>query len=112
MSKALAKLARTRLDGLKPSIVFVTLADASESRQWPDSAPDIVVQPRPEALRMDWRPLVGCNVVLIADERTELLRLLTEKFCALAASVLVSVIGEMPAAGMFLWSKDLGWRAV
>ncbi|THF64339.1 hypothetical protein [Pseudothauera rhizosphaerae] len=92
--------------------MFVTLADAPEARQWPDSFPDVVVRPTAAALRLDWRALVGCAVVLIADERTDLLRRLAEKLCALANSVMVSIISELQDGPGFMWVRGAGWRRV
>lgn len=115
MSAGLDVLASYRLAGLKPAAVWITLADVPQRKFWryDDPTVEIAIKPIASALRADYRPLVGCNVILIADDNTDILRGVVARICGVAESVLVSIVPDLKAGSPgHLWVRNAGWRAL
>lgn len=111
MSRALDYLAKIRMDGMKPAVVFL-LVGAEQPKFWQssDAEIEIAVPADASAARMDLRPLIGCNVIVIAQHRTDALRSLVKRLETLAVQMAVYVIETLPAQLGFAFERGKGWR--
>jgi hypothetical protein len=108
--RALDVLAKARSQGAKPAVTFVTLGNVPQFPWWADGTPVEIVIPDDMAVaRMDFRPLVGCDVILIAWRRDARLRAATELLCAQAARLTVLSSDDADDLG-HVWERGTGWR--
>lgn len=105
---ALEKLAMARKQGAKPSAVMLTLYPAKQPQWWRDGTVVEIVADS-SIVRADFRPLVGCHVIIIADERGDTLRRVVEKACQQAQSVTVLSSIDPDDLG-HVWEREKGWR--
>lgn len=110
--RALEALTKLRLSGAKPGTVFVTMGDVEQFPWWQDGTTvEVVIRDSQPVARLDFRPLVGCNVILVAWRRDERLRQVVEKVCAQAAYVTVLSSTDPDDLG-HAWERGKGWRKV
>lgn len=111
MMRALEVLASARLQGAKPGVVFVLLGDFKQLAWWASDILDVeIVIPDDVAVtHIDFRPLVGCDVIVITSRRDERLRQAVERICAEAIRVTV-LSSEDPDDLGYVWERGAGWR--
>ena len=102
---ALAKLAEVRKLGQKPAAVMLTLYPARQPQWWREDTPVEIVLDA-DVARIDLRPLIGCDVVIVADGQSDRLRNLTQQVQQYAKTICVLPGGE----DGFSWSRESGWR--
>jgi len=108
MMSALAKLSEARKRGMKPAAVMITLYPAKQPQWWRDGTVVEIVMDSDTA-RADFRPLIGCHVVIVAEERSERLRKLTEKVQQYAQTIAVLSSADPDELG-YAWGQGKGWR--
>lgn len=94
------RLVEMRKGGEKPSVVFVLMTDAGRL-----SLLDVAIPSSANIARMDFRPFIGLNVVLMAATTGGRPRAVFRKLCEVADSV-VMCFDDRLAEG------DPGWRFV
>lgn len=110
MLRALEALTKVRLRGGKPELVMVTLGTGDQPPWWRDGTTVEVMIPDSEPLAgLDFRPLVGCDVVVMALRRDERLKRIVERICAQAANVTVLSSADPNDLG-HVWQRGAGWR--
>lgn len=110
--RALEMLAVARMQGAKPAVAFVSMGNFKQVPWWKDGTQiEIVIPDDQSVTRLDYRPLVGCDVILIAGRRDERLRLVAERLIAVAARVTV-LAGDSPDDLGHVWERGTGWRRV
>jgi len=114
MSRALGMLQAARLAGHKPASVWVVIGDGKEPKWWrfDDWAPEIRIGNNPESARLDFRPLIGCNVLLLADSKTSVLTQITRRLQQLVERLTVFILDQMPGVIGHEWTRGAGWREV
>jgi hypothetical protein len=109
---ALEMLAKARGQGAKPAVAFVTLGEVEQFPWWRDgTAVEIVIPGDKPVARIDFRPLVGCDVILIAWKRDDRLRTVTELLCAQVVRLTV-LSSEDPDDLGHAWERGAGWRKI
>lgn len=112
MLQALEALTKARLQGARPSVVFVTLGDAEQFPWWKDrTTVEIVIPDAEPVAKLDLRSLVRCDVIVIAEKRDERLTQVVRKVCEQARSVTV-LSGEDPDDLGYAWERGSGWRRI
>lgn len=111
---SLDALKAMRLSGMKPATVWVFLGAAKPQKWWrySDGIPEIVLSEKPESARADFRPVVGCDVILMADHKSPLLTSVTKAIQAHAARLTVIIVEKLPVTIGHEWTKGQGWREV
>lgn len=106
MKTALQNLLKVRKAGFKPSMVLLTLYPADQPLWWRVARPitEIVVDENP-ALH-DFRPLLGCDVLIATDEIESRTRAVIRKALNYASTVVVFVTDGSKA---MTWDRKLGW---
>lgn len=114
MSRGLDHLTKLRLAGHKPTAVWVVVGDAEQQKlwQWSDCIVEVAVKNDGASARLDWRPLVGCEVFVLADTATQPLRQIINRLESLAERITVFVSDRLPATIGHTWTKNDGWREV
>lgn len=112
MSVALDYLAKARVQGYKPASVWLLVGDCQQPKFWLDADPlvEIAVKAEGASVRFDWRPLVGCDVMILADTRSEPLRSLVKRLEQIAARITVCIADLLPEQLGHVWERDTGWR--
>lgn len=107
--RALEALTKARLQGARPSVVMVTMG--GEQRPWwlDGSMVEIVIPDDAPVARVDFRALVRCDVIVIAQQRDDRLHQLVKRICAEAACVTVLSSTDPDDLG-HVWSRGAGWR--
>ena len=111
---SLEALKAIRLAGQKPETVWIHLGPVKQSKWWrySDGAPEIVLADKPESARADFRPVVGCNVILMADHASPALTAVTKALQAIVARLTVVIVEKLPETIGHEWTKGEGWREV
>lgn len=114
MLTAMKAIASMRADGLKPSVVEVYLTGKKQFAFWSqsDRIAEVSLPIAPEVVRTDFRPLVGCKVMLFAETRSELLRKVVRRLIEVVSALTVFVFDEVPASVGYEWQQGKGWREV
>lgn len=108
--RALEALAKARLQGAKPEVVFVTLGNAEQFAWWQSDMPvEIVIPDDKPIARIDFRALVRCDVIVIAAKRDDRLHQLVKRICTEAANVTVLSSTDPDDIG-HVWQRGTGWR--
>ena len=94
------RLIAMREAGNKPEIVFVLMTSAARLTRI-----DFAIAPSANIARLDFRPFVGLNVVLMARTAGDRPRAAFRKLCEVADSVVVCFTDKLPEG-------DCGWRFV
>lgn len=94
------RLIAMREAGSKPEIVFVLMTSSARL-----TVRDFAIPPSANIARLDFRPFVGLNVVLIARTAGDRPRAAFRKLCEVAGSVVVCFTDKLPEG-------DCGWRFV
>lgn len=111
---SLEALKAIRLAGQKPALVWIHLGHGKPSKWWRygDGMPEIVLADKPESARADFRPLVGCDVILMADRASSLLTQISRAMQPLVARLTVVIVEKLPQTIGHEWAKGAGWREV
>lgn len=111
---SLEALKAVRLAGQKPSVVWIHLGHGKPSKWWRygDGTPEIILADKPESARADFRPVVGCNVILMADHASPALTAVTKALQAIVARLTVVIVERLPETIGHEWTKGEGWREV
>lgn len=109
--RALEALASARLQGAKPDVVFVLLGDFKQLVWWESDLMhvEIVIADDIPLTRIDFRPLVGCDVIVITCRQDDRLRQAVERICAEAIRVTVLSSANPDDLG-YVWERGRGWR--
>lgn len=111
MSRALDYLAKIRMAGKKPGVVFLLVGGVQPKFWLSDIAEvEIAVPADASAARMDFRPLVGCNVIVIAERRTQALRSLVKRLEPLCVHLTVYATETLPGELGRAFERGKGWR--
>lgn len=94
------RLIAMREAGNKPEIVFVLMTNSARLTRI-----DFAIAPSANVARLDFRPFVGLNVVLMARTAGDRPRAAFRKLCEVADSVVVCFTEKLPEG-------DYGWRFV
>lgn len=94
------RLIAMREAGNKPEIVFVLMTSSARLTRI-----DFAIEPSANIARLDFRPFVGLNVVLMARTAGDRPRATFRKLCEVAESVVVCFTDKLPEG-------DCGWRFV
>ena len=94
------RLIAMREAGNKPEIVFVLMTSSARLTRI-----DFAIAPSANIARLDFRPFVGLNVVLMAHTAGDRPRAAFRKLCEVADSVVVCFTDKLPEG-------DCGWRFV
>lgn len=94
------RLIAMREAGNKPEIVFVLMTSSARLTRI-----DFAIEPSANIARLDFRPFVGLNVVLMARTAGDRPRAAFRKLCEVADSVVVCFTEKLPEG-------DYGWRFV
>ena len=94
------RLIAMREAGNKPEIVFVLMTSSARLTRL-----DFAIAPSANIARLDFRPFVGLNVVLMARTAGDRPRAAFRKLCEVAGSVVVCFTDKLPEG-------DCGWRFV
>lgn len=94
------RLIAMREAGNKPEIVFVLMTSSARLTRL-----DFAIAPSANIARLDFRPFVGLNVVLMARTAGDRPRAAFRKLCEVADSVVVCFTDKLPEG-------DCGWRFV
>lgn len=94
------RLIAMREAGNKPEIVFVLMTSSARLTRI-----DFAIAPSANIARLDFRPFVGLNVVLMARTAGDRPRAAFRKLCEVADSVVVCFTDKLPEG-------DCGWRFV
>lgn len=106
-------IASMRAGGLKPARVELSLCGEKQYAFWRHGSVASVTLPNsPEVVRSDFRPLVGCAVLLFAETRSEILRRVAAKLTEVVSTLTVFVLDEAPESCGHEWQQGLGWREV
>lgn len=111
---SLEALKAMRLAGQKPALVWIHLGHGKPSKWWRygDGTPEIVLADKPESARADFRPLVGCDVILMADRASSLLTQVSRALQSVVARLTVVIVEKLPQTIGHEWAKGAGWREV
>lgn len=111
---SLEALKAIRLSGQKPALVWIHLGHGNPSKWWRhgDGMPEIVLADSPESARADFRPVVGCNVILMADHASPALTAVTKALQSVVARLTVVIVEKLPETIGHEWTKGAGWREV
>lgn len=101
----LEQLVKIRKSGRKPDCVFLLFGDIA-----PSGAMDIRVNLK-TFRRQEWRALVGCEVVVMADDYSNELVALMELLQGYVSVMTVYVLSWMPHEFGFVWEKGNEMRA-
>lgn len=114
MLPAMKAIAAMRASGLKPSVVEMHLTGQSQCPFWRygDGIAEVSLPITPDVARMDFRPVVGCIVILYAATRTETLRRVVLRLIEVVSILTVVVLNEIPENLGHEWQKGKGWREV
>lgn len=115
MSRALEAIARYRAAGKKPAWVFILVADVPQPKFWLEDEPssiDVVLPASQYALRVDLRPLVGCNVVVLGDDMSGTIKRLVERLIEIVETLHVCIVANLEASAGHLFVRGRGWRAI
>lgn len=94
------RLIAMREAGNKPEVVFVLMTSSARLTRI-----DFAIAPSANIARLDFRPFVGLNVVLMARTAGDRPRAAFRKLCEVADSVVVCFTDKLPEG-------DCGWRFV
>lgn len=110
--RAIEFLAKARLAGHKPAVVWLLVGNYTQPQfwRWPDPQIEIAVKAERASARLDWRPLVGCDVMILADTRSDALREIVRRLESIAARMTVCVIDRLPDTLGHVWERGAGWR--
>lgn len=92
------RLIAMRIRGEKPTTIFVLMIDGGRLSAW-----DVAIHPRASIARVDFRPFIGLDVVLMADTASDRVRAAFRHLCKVANSVVVTFTDR-------LLQGELGWR--
>ena len=67
---------------------------------------------KPESARADFRPLVGCDVILMADRASPLLTQISRALQFVVARLTVVIVEKLPQTIGHEWVKGAGWQEV
>ena len=111
MMRALEVLASARLQGAKPAVVFVLLGDFKQLAWWESDILDveIVIADDIPVTRIDFRPLVGCDVIVIRCCRDDRLRQAVDLIRAEAVRVIEYSSVDPDDLGR-VWERGVGSR--
>lgn len=111
---SLEALKAMRLAGRKPALVCIHICGAKQPKWWhySDGIPEVVLAEKPESARADFRPVVGCDVMLMADHKSFVLTAVTKAVQAHAWRVTVVIADRLPETIGHEWTKGQGWREV
>ena len=111
---SLGALKALRLAGQKPGTVWIFLWAAKQPKWWRygDGLPEIVLADKPESARADFRSVVGCDVILMADTKSAVLTQVTKAIQSHAARLTVVIVENLPNTIGHEWTKGQGWREV
>jgi hypothetical protein len=111
---SLDALKAMRLAGTKPAIVWIYLCAAKQTKWWrySDGIPEIVLADKPETARADFRPVVGCDVILMADQASSVLTAVTKSLQSVVSRLTVVIADRLPDQIGHEWTKASGWREV
>lgn len=114
MIPAMKAIAAMRASGLKPSVVEMHLTGQPQCQFWRygDGIAEVSLPTTPDVARMDFRPVVGCIVILYAAARTETLRRVVLRLIEVVSILTVFVLDEAPEKLGHEWEKGKGWREV
>lgn len=101
----LEQLVKIRKSGRKPECVFLLFGDMV-----PSGAMDIRIDPK-SFRRQEWRALVGCEVVVMADDYSKELVALMDLLQGYVSAMTVYVLSWLPHEFGFVWEKDKEMRA-
>lgn len=94
------QLIALRRDGMRPELVFVMFVDGGRL-----ISGDVGIGPAANIERLDLRPFVGLQVLILADTYTPALRRLFERMHEFAASVVLSVKEWLPNDLGLVWGR-------
>lgn len=108
MRAALEHLVRARLQGVKPTLVLLTLYAAKQPRWWREThvLTEIVVDEN--LARADLRGLIGCDVLLATERLDDRAREVARQAIRYAASL---VVCPLDGSEVLCWQRDTGWDA-
>lgn len=110
MLPALEALTKARLQGARPDLVMVTLGSITQREWWRDGSMVEVAIPDDEPVaRLDFRPLVRCDVIVISLRRNARLHQVVRLICEQAARVTVLSSTNPDDLG-HVWDRGIGWR--
>lgn len=111
MMRALEALASARRQGAKPHVVFVVFGNYEQHAWWLSDIMhvEIVIADDIPVTRIDFRPLVGCDVIVITCRQDDRLRQAVERICAEAIRVTVLSSANPDDLG-YVWERGRGWR--
>lgn len=114
MLPAMKAIASMRAMGMKPAVVELHLTGQPQCPFWRygDGIAEVSLPDTPEVTRTDFRPVVGCIVVLYAATRSELLRKVIRRLIEVVAVLTVVVFDELPDSLGREWQQGKGWREV
>lgn len=115
MLTAMQAIAAMRMDGFKPALVELRLIGPKQFPFWSftgDCLAEVVLPATPDVVRMDFRPLVGCVVMLFAEKRDETLRRLTERLTKIVSILAVFVLDDESHGFGYEWQAGKGWREI
>lgn len=107
---ALSMLAKARMQGAKPEVVMVDVGSSWQYDWWATQAAVVSISV-PESLPLrefDARPMIGCDVIVIAPEASDRLREIVRRICGVARVVTV-LQGHDPDNLGFVWESGRGW---
>lgn len=107
-------IAAMRAEGLKPSCVEIYLTGQEQFPFWrySDGIAEVSLPITPDVVRTDFRPVVGCIVILYAASRTETLRRVVRRLLEFVSILTVVVLDELPGKLGHEWQQGRGWREV
>lgn len=111
MMPALNALASARLQGAKPTEVFVLLGDYKQEAWWESDlmSVEIAIPDDVPVTRIDFRPLVGCDVIVIRSCQDDRLDRVVDRICSVALRVTVYSSLDPGDLG-YVWERGRGSR--
>lgn len=110
MKIPIEKLKEYRQRGMKPECVMITLYPAKQPQWWRESRPVIDIVADQGWQRADFRPLVGCHVIVMAEAMNDVTRGVSEKVMEYAQSLAVLSPIDVDSFDGFAWQRGKGWR--
>lgn len=112
MHPAIDALLEIRKAGLKPAVVWVVFGDVLQTPFWKlaEGPVEIAVRPSDAFQRFDWRAVVGCDLILLAEARSKPLAALLERLQAFAARITLYLLDLLPAEFGYVWTRSEPWR--
>jgi hypothetical protein len=111
MLKAIEKLIEVRKAGHKPAVVIVDVGTSAQTKWWEGGCRfvTIAVPDTVPVRELDFRALVGCEVIIVCLTDKDRLRAVTERIVAHAPEVTVLTGTDVENLG-HVWSRGAGWR--